>query len=57
LLLLFYFFFRSKIGLRRPAVRRHSIVDTPEDEVVAAPSQAAAPTLVVKPSLPVLPPF
>jgi len=35
----FLFFFRSKIGLRRPAVRRHSSSTLPKDEVVAAPSR------------------
>jgi hypothetical protein len=38
--------FLSEIGLRRPAVRR-IVVDTPEDEVVAALAQVAAPTLVI----------
>ena len=33
------FFFRSKIGLRRPAVRRRSSSTLPKDEVVAAPSR------------------
>jgi len=37
-LLLLLSFFQSEIGLRRSAVRRRSIIDTPEDEVVVAPS-------------------
>ena len=37
--------------------RRRCIVDTPEDEVITAPSQAAALTLVIRPSPPVSPPF
>ena len=37
-LLLLLFFFLSEIGLRRLAVRHRSIVDTPKDKVVAAPS-------------------
>ena len=41
-LLLCFFFSDQRSGLRRPAVRRRFIVDTPEDEVVVAPSQAAA---------------
>ena len=32
-------FFRSKIGLHRPAVRRRSSSTLPKDEVVAAPSR------------------
>ena len=38
-LLLLFFFSRSKIGLRRPAVRRHSSSTLPKDEVVVAPSK------------------
>jgi len=49
LLLVFSFLFRSKIGLRCPAVHHHIIVDTPKDEVVIAPSQAAVLTLMIKP--------
>ena len=37
-------FFRSEIGLHRPIVHRHIIINTTEDEVVAVPSQAAVPT-------------
>ena len=55
--MLLLFFFRSEIGLRRPAARRRSIVDTSEDEVVTAPSQAAVLMLEVKPSSQVSPPF
>ena len=47
------FFFRSEIGLRRPAVRRRIVINTPEDEVVVVPSQAAAPMLVIMPPSPV----
>ena len=39
LLLSFSFSFRSEIGLCRPVVHRHIIVDTPEYEVVTASSQ------------------
>ena len=48
-LLLFFFFPDQRSGLRRPAVRRRFIVDTPKDEVVAEPFQAAATTFVIKP--------
>ena len=57
LLLLCFFFPDQRSGLRRPVVRRRFIIDTSEDEVVAAPSQTAAPMLVVKPSSPVSPPL
>lgn len=43
--------------MRRPVVRCSIVVDTPEDEVVAVPSRAAVPTLVIKPPSLVLPPF
>jgi len=49
-LLLFYFLFWSEIGLHR-AVHRRIVVDTPEDEVVTVPSQAAVLTLVIKPPM------
>ena len=57
LLLSFSFSFRSEIGLCRPVVHRHIIVDTPEYEVVVASSQSTAPTLVIKPPLLVSPHF
>ena len=50
---LLLFFFRSEIGLHRPIVCLHIIINTTEDKVVAVPSQAAAPTLVIKPPSPV----
>ena len=50
LLLLFFFFPDQRSVFRCPAVHRRLIVDTPEDETIDAPSQTAAPTLVVKPS-------
>ena len=42
-------FFRSKIGLRRPAVRLRSIVDPPEGRGCCCALQAAAMTFVIKP--------
>jgi len=57
LLLLCFFFLNQRSGLRCTVVRRRFIIDTSEDEVVAAPSQTAAPMLVVKPSSPVSPPL
>jgi len=53
----FLFSFRSEIGLRRPAMHRRNIVDPPEDEAITAPSQAASPMLVIKPSSLVSSPF
>jgi len=51
-----FFPIRDRVSFALPFCRR-CIVDTSEDEVVAAPSQAAAPTLVIRPSRPVSPPF
>ena len=53
----FLFFPDQRSGLRRPTICHRFIIDTPEDDVVTAPSQAVAPMLVVKPSSPVSPPL
>jgi hypothetical protein len=54
---MFLFFPYQRSGLHRPSIRRHIVIDTPKDEVVAAPSQAAAPTFVIKPPSMVSLPF
>jgi len=55
-LLLTFFLFQSKIGLRRPAIRRRSLPTPPKDELVATPFQVAATMLVIKPLPLVSPP-